>query len=313
MGTDKLEYEEGKGHLTEEEKQKRKIYIRFLIIGAFVGYITLVIVMFAVPRSRYNKAKKEHEMSKKPSKTIIAFYFVNHILCLCLLISVLTRSFLLIFMLAILTGIFWILNVVFGFVYTINPGKTEYDYALNEHVKKANTTKLMGYVYAYGYVIHKRSRSYGYTKPYVFKATLSNFITKNFSIPNRNMFGYEFNFKDTTDYNANVQISYGKTETAKVFPHFQEHIVGFYPDIKGVNYFSKTGKLSGKYGQVARVFAGIFGFGTYYDHTTSAIPHYSSTIYRDIAGSKDINPYQDYDYFLRVKPNLKKYYDNLYK
>ena len=120
------------------------------------------------------------------------------------------------------------------------------------------------------------------------------------------MFGYEFNFKDTTDYNANVQISYGKTETAKVFPHFQEHIVGFYPDIKGVNFFSTTGKLSGIYGQAARVIAGIFGFGTYYDHTTSAIPLYSSTIHRDIAFNFLID--QEKQDFLHSKPDLDKYY-----
>ena len=126
------------------------------------------------------------------------------------------------------------------------------------------------------------------------------------------MFGYEFKFNDEKDDLSQDQILYGMYETEQVFPHIEEYIIGFYPDVRGVNYFSTTGKLSGIYGQAARIIAGIFGFGTYYDHTTSSIPFYSSTIYRNVTfvdGKKDYNDYRS----LTTKPNLKKYYDNLYK
>ena len=140
---DKLEYGESKEEKTEDDIYK---YFGIIFIGVFVGYIILVISMFAVPRSRYNKAKKDHPVSKKPSKTIIAFYFVNHILCLCLIVSFIFQKPYIIFC-AVLTFIFWVFNLVYGFVYTINPGKTEYDHVLNQYVERANSTNLMGYVY----------------------------------------------------------------------------------------------------------------------------------------------------------------------
>ena len=310
---DKLEYGESKEEKTEDDIYK---YFGIIFIGVFVGYIILVISMFAVPRSRYNKAKKDHPVSKKPSKTIIAFYFVNHILCLCTIVSliILPKSFT--FMFAIFTVIFWILNLVFGFVYTINPGKTEFVSALNEHVEEANSTNLMGYVYAYGYKTRTYYRkgkrrtetTFGYSTPYLFSVHGSNFTIDNFSIPDRNMFGYKFNIIDNDDTDSKKAIIYGETEINKngKVPTILEWISGYYPDFKEVKFFSTTGKLSGIYGQAARVIAGIFGFGTYYDHTTSAIPLYSSTIHRDIAFNFLID--QEKQDFLHSKPDLDKYY-----
>ena len=124
------------------------------------------------------------------------------------------------------------------------------------------------------------------------------------------MFGYEFKFNDEKDDLSQDQILYGMYETEQVFPHIEEYIIGFYPDVRGVNYFSTTGKLSGIYGQAARVIAGIFGFGTYYDHTTSAIPLYSSTIHRDIAFETNVN--QEEQEFLFSKPDIEEYYNKYF-
>ena len=313
---DKLEYGESKEPWSEEEKTEQEgyKYIKYFIISAFVGYIILVIVMFAVPRLRYNSAKKKHEVSKTPSNTIIAFYFVNHIVCLCFIVSFIFQKKYT-FMLALLTAFFWVFNIVFGFLNTINPGSTKFVSALPDYVNDVNKTKLMGYVYAYGYEVRRYRRNrktrtekvYGYSIPYVFLAHGSNFTIENFEIPDRNMFGYKFNFMNNEDTKSIDAIMDGETYIRRYskIPNIKKIISGYYPDIKGVNFFSTTGKLSGIYGQAARVIAGIFGFGTYYDHTTSAIPLYSSTIHRDIA--YDYSPTQEKQDFLEFEPDLEQY------
>ena len=175
-------------------------------------------------------------------------------------------------------------------------------------------------MYIYGYKIirytHKGKRRsktiYGYSTPYVFIARGSNFSIENFSIPDRNMFGYKFNFIENENKQSSNAMTRGKDyirENRKV-PNIEEWISGYYPDFKEVKFFSTTGKLSGIYGQAARVIAGIFGFGTYYDHTTSAIPLYSSTIHRDIAFETNVN--QEEQEFLFSKPDIEEYYNKYF-
>ena len=69
----------------KKEQSSKNIIIPYLI--GFV-YFVYALIMFIVPRCRYNDAKNEHETMKPPNSAIIAFHFVFHIVFTALIIGI---------------------------------------------------------------------------------------------------------------------------------------------------------------------------------------------------------------------------------
>ena len=82
-----------------------------------------------------------------------------------------------------------------------------------------------------------------------------------------------------------------------------EVFYGFYPDIQGHKYVLK----SSKYGQVARIFAAIFGVSSYYDYETSALSDYSLNVSRSVEHDGK-EGYVFEPKFINQKPDLEQYF-----
>ena len=314
----------------KKEQSSKNIIIPYLI--GFV-YFVYALIMFIVPRCRYNDAKNEHETMKPPNSAIIAFHFVFHIVFTALIIGIIgcfhnyfthfkckCFEYFTIVMFAGGCGpslIFYILSLVFGICKTINPANVISPEKIHEYINKSSTRELMGYVYAYGGARSGRNRFPKYSGAYVFKINMTKISKDEFNEDDYpDIYGFEIKYNSKYDDLIKNYFEEGKKRTKNAFYEngykASKYFSGIYPDFQDVNYVSKTGHYKGKYSQSARVAAVFFAVATYYDHTTSSIPYYSMSINRTLECDTSETPTIDTSYY-HEKPNLEKLYNNFYK
>lgn len=306
----------------EKDKQNQRFNpIIFIVISMIsVIYLIYMVVLFAVPRKRYNNAKNEYKIVKSPSSAIIIIHFLFHISVTVTFFSLTffiyecvkkydtNRMFhLLNFVLSIVFStfavLFWIIGLIFGLTLTINPGKVLSPNELNKTITNTNTKHLI--TYAYGEILELqnnvsttniydiktrfnrryKSTTPKYSQPYIIKMNITDFQYDEFDETKYpDIYGLELNISNNFDEKIKYYINISCNEVREAMTsngyEMTDCIIGIYPDFQGINYVSKTGKYKGKYSQSARIAAAFFGVGTYYDHTTSSIPYYSLNINR---------------------------------
>ena len=120
-------------------------------------------------------------------------------------------------------------------------------------------------------------------------------------------YGIEINY--TIDQDATIE-SEINTSYEKIWDHILNYygkkiIIGFYPDIQGFKYVFKPSAIY-RYGQVARVFAIIFGVFPYYDLGISALKKYNYNVYRKV---EYVGPKHSFKpEIIKHEPDLEYYY-----
>ena len=344
-----------------EKKHLSPITIIIAITVAVI-YLAYMIILFAVPRKRYNDAKNDHVTIRSPHVGITVIHFLFHIFAatffaiLILMISACIQDVdvsecptVTTFILTIVTGsciyLLWLLGLIFGIVFTINPGSVVPPNEVNGKIANANNTHMIFYAYGETYKsqsktsstsVHdietqltrshyhhsssrSRRRKYKYTQPYIVKMNLTDFQYDEFNETKYpDIYGLELKAND--DFDENI-INYSKIGCDVARTVMEAHgyemtgcNTGTYPSFKGMYYVSKTGHYKGKYSQSARIAAAFFGVGTYFDHTTSAIPYYSLNINRTFEYYDPSNPPSiDGETILTSSPTISEIYDDLFQ
>lgn len=309
---------------------------KMIFISVAVGVLLLIytIVLFIVPRTEYLNSKK-NTRTEKPNVALIVLYFIMQFLFILTIVPlvqlILTgcdedgsgyyRSWgclfntILLSVCGSLVFVVWIVNLILSFVYTYNAGNCYSPDTIRNYINQSQNTNLM--VYCYGYYTQYRYRYY--STPLTFKVNLSNpsnIQFDDFDYPNN--YAYQINYNDIKDDGAEEIsqkcINELNTYYNKIGKTPKKIYTGIYPDFNEIYYVSKDRKLRGKYSQVSRIFASIFGVATVYDHYLKSIDSYSVNITRMI-NCTDIDQKStgSSNFFAQgVEPNLSFYYQYLY-
>lgn len=300
---------------------KNKTVIVSFAVG--FGIIVYMIILFLVPRCQYLSTKKNIE-SEKPKAELIVFYFLMHIFLaiavtslFILILPKCNNSFsesqtfnkicvtIMIYGFFTFTVTFYLISLIFHFTTSYNPSKSKSPNDIRKLINMSKNSNLMGYCYGK----HKGVKKVFYSTPLVFKLNSTSSSTgkdfDDYDFPE--YYAYHLKYTDTKDQNTEdffnecINTLKGLYKNKNLTPSKIYH--GIYPEFQDRMYVSKNGKLGGKYSQVSRVFIGIFGIPTIYDHFLKSMETFATKIKREI-NCTDTTQIFDTTNF---NPNLKEY------